>query len=202
MAKNTGPRSNRAQIPILTDATLRRLAIIGGAGVVACVVSRAPTILQEIKIPVIDVKLAVNAGYILVLGPLCIFLAVLAVWYATPRTGVTGVWTARDRDIARALFVLPSIAAAFLSLQFFLLLAPPGACTTFKRWRYVTDYHLEAFRPEYCMGLPPETQSRMPWLLEPPIVQGWFQVAAPIAVGVLLIMAWRSWSPRIPRGAI
>src|SRR5579862_5046928 len=95
------------QIPLLVDATVRRLAIIGAAGVIACVVARAPTLLQEFKIPVLDVKLGVNAGYVLVFGPLLIFLAALTVCYLTPRTKLSGSWTILDKRIAAFFFVLP-----------------------------------------------------------------------------------------------
>jgi hypothetical protein len=184
---------HRDQNPLLVDATMRRLAIIGAAGIIACIVSRAPTLLQEVKIPVLDVKLGLNAGYVLVFGPLLVFFAAITVWYLTPRTRLGGAWTISDRQIAAFLFVLPVVIAAFLTLQFFLLLAPPGTCPTFDRWRYLTDFHLEAFQPEYCVGLPSETQKSMPWLIDPPILQGWVQVALPALVALVMGATWHTW---------
>jgi hypothetical protein len=91
--------------------------------------------------------------------------------------------------LARA---IPCLAAAFLSLQFFLLLAPNEQCLTFPRWRYLTDWTLSAFKPEYCMSLPSETQERLPWLFNPPIVQAWAQVLLPLIALAFVIRDWRS----------
>jgi hypothetical protein len=185
-----------SDIPLLGDSTTRRLAIVNAAGLVACVVARAPTLLTEVKIPIIDVKLGLNAGYVLVFGPLAVAVAAAVIWYLIPRTPVKGAWTAVDKGIVGFLFALLPVICAFLSLQFFLLLAPPGTCPTFERWRYLTDIHLEAFKPEYCMGLPSATEDSMPWLLDPPIVQGWLQLLLPLVVAAAMISGWRTWSAR------
>jgi hypothetical protein len=183
-------------VPLLGDLTTRRLAIVNAAGLVACVVARAPTLLTKLKIPVVDVELGLNAGYVLIFGPLAAAVAAAVIAYLIPRTPVKGVWTAVDKGIVGFLFALLPVICAFLSLQFFLLLAPPGTCPTFDRWRYLTDIHLEPFKPEYCMGLPPATQQSMPWLLDPPIVQGWLQVLLPLVAAAVMIAGWRSWSAR------
>src|SRR5438552_6796776 len=70
----------------------------------------------------------------------------------------TGHWQRPDVHLARILFSLPALTSAFLSLQFFLLLAPPGECPTFLRWKYLTDFSVKAIKPEYCMGLDTQVQ--------------------------------------------
>jgi hypothetical protein len=194
--KKATNRNSTPPAPLLGDATIRRLAFIDAAGVIACIISRPPTLFSELKIPLIDVKLDLNAGYILVFGPLVIFLAGIVTWYLVPRTPTQRGWTPSDRRVAAVLFGLLPIICAFISLQFFLLLAPPGTCPSFDRWRYLVDFRLSAFKPEYCMGLPSATQERMPWLIEPPIVQAWAQVLFPMGAAVTMLQAWRSWLPR------
>jgi len=194
--KNPRPKKAIPDVPLLGDLTTRRLAIVNAAGLVACVVARAPTLLTKLKIPIIDIELGLNAGYVLVFGPLAVAVAAAVIWYLIPRTPVKGVWTAVDKGIVGFLFALLPVICAFLSLQFFLLLAPPGTCPTFDRWRFITDIRLKAFKPEYCMGLPSAMQDIMPWLLDPPIVQGWLQVVLPLVVAAAMISGWRNWSAR------
>jgi hypothetical protein len=173
-----------------SNNSLRYFAYLSLCSIAACVIVRAPTIFEEGQIPVIDLKLKLNAGYILVFGPLLIVCTIAAITYLgrdnrpdrTKESASAGV-------LARA---IPCLAAAYLSLQFFLLFAPNGQCPTFPRWRYLTDWTLSAFKPEYCMSLPAETQERMPWLFGPPIVQAWVQVLLPLIALGLVIRDWRS----------
>lgn len=167
----------------------RYFAYLSLCSIAACVVVRAPTIFEEGQIPVIDLKLKLNAGYILVFGPLIIVCAIAAITYLTQesRPGRTNAGASRGL-LVRA---IPCLAAAFLSLQFFLLLAPKAQCSTFPRWRYLTDWTLSAFKPEYCMTLSAETQERMPWLFDPPVAQAWAQVVLPMIALGLVIRDWR-----------
>jgi hypothetical protein len=187
-----------APFPPLRNPFVRWIAIVDAAGVMSCIISRAPTLLHEIELPVLG-KIPLNAGYLLVGGPLAILLAAALFWYLASRAPAGGTWTAADIRVSAVLFAFPVLCAAFLSLQFFLLLAPPGACPSFDRWRYLTDFALGAFQPEYCMGLPQETQRGMPWLLEPPILQGWLQLLLPVGTALLMRAAWRAWAPRVAR---
>lgn len=168
---------------------LRSFAILSICSIVACVIVRAPTIFEDVQIPVIDLKLKLNAGYLLVFGPLLIVCAIVAIAYLcrderrhrTNEGAVAGI-------LARA---IPCLAAAYLSFQFFLLFAPKEQCNTFPRWTYLTSWKLSAFQPEYCMSLPAETQGHMPWLLDPPFVQAWAQVLLPLIALGLVIGDWR-----------
>jgi hypothetical protein len=172
-----------------SSKSLRYFGILSLCSLAACVIVRAPTIFEEGQIPVIDVKLKLNAGYILVFGPLLIVCAIAAITYLCrddrPRRANEG---AVAGILARA---IPCLAAAYLSLQFFLLFAPKGQCNTFPRWDYLTGWQLSAFQPEYCMSLPAETQERMPWLFDPPFVQAWAQVLLPLIALGLAIRDWQ-----------
>jgi len=75
-------------------------------------------LLTEAKIPVIDVKLGLNAGYVLIFGPLAAAVAAAVIWYLIPRTPVKGAWTGVDKGIVAVLFALLPVICAFLSLQF------------------------------------------------------------------------------------
>jgi DNA-binding winged helix-turn-helix (wHTH) protein len=165
--------------PLLSDTTLRYLAIVDALALAGCVFARAPS------------ELSINAGYILVFGPMLLLLA--SAWVAVRGHRATGHWRRADLHLARILFSLPVLTSAFLALQFFLLLAPPGECPTFLRWKYLTDFSIEAFKPEYCMGLDTQVQARGPWLMSPVILQAWFQVLAPVATAVLCLRAFRAW---------
>jgi hypothetical protein len=155
--------------------------------IAACIVVRAPTIFEEGQIPIIDVRLKLNAGYVLVFGPLLILCGIAAITYLRSSPAAK-----EDRFAGVLARAIPCLAAAFLSLQFFLLFAPNGQCNIFSRWRYLADWKLSAFKPEYCMSLPAETQERMPWLFDPPIVQAWAQVLLPFLALFLAVKDWRS----------
>jgi DNA-binding winged helix-turn-helix (wHTH) protein len=169
--------------PVLSDTILRYLAIVDALALIGCVFARAPS------------ELSMNAGYILVFGPMLILLA--SAWVAVRGHRATGYWQRPDVHLARIFFSLPALTSAFLSLEFFLLLAPPGECPTFLRWKYLTDLSIEAFKPEYCMGLDAQIQVHGPWLMSPVILQAWFQVVAPIAIAALCFRAFRAWQPAL-----
>jgi hypothetical protein len=168
----------------------RHFLYLSACSIVARVVVRAPSIFEEGKIPLIDLKLKLNAGWILVFGPLLIVCAIAAISYlhrtadlsATGEPPIAGI-------VARA---IPCLAAAFISLQFFLLFAPKGQCNTFSRLSLLTDWQLKAFQPEYCMTLSAETQAQMPYLLNPPALNAWAQVILPLITVWLAVADWRS----------
>ena len=171
-----------------SSKSLRYFAYLSLCSIAACVVVRAPTIFEEGQIPVIDLKLKLNAGYLLLFGPFLIVCAIAAITYGrAKRLQRTNEGTFAG-ILARA---IPCLATAYLSLQFFLLLAPNGQCNTFPRWRYLTDWKLSAFKPEYCMSLPVDTQERMPWLFDPPVAQAWAQLLLPLIAVGLVIRDWR-----------
>jgi DNA-binding winged helix-turn-helix (wHTH) protein len=165
--------------PVLSDTTLRYLGIVDVLALVGCVFARTPS------------ALSINAGYVLVFGPILLFLA--SAWVAFRGHRAAGRWRQADLHLARILFSLPALTSAFLALQFFLLLAPPGECPTFLRWRYLTDFSVQAVKPEYCMGLDPQVQAHGPWLWSPVILQAWLQVLLPIATAILCFRAFRAW---------
>jgi hypothetical protein len=180
--------------PFLSNKILRRLAIIDAFGLIGCVVSRAPTLMDKLKIPVVDVTLSVNAGYLVIFGPGLLFLAVVWIAYAVRhRSPSEAVGYSDDLMLPGITFALPALTAAFLALQFFLLLAPPGECPTFARWRYLFDFSIREFKPEYCMGTDAATQAHIPWLMTPVIAQAWGQVIFPLATAVLSVQAFRLW---------
>jgi hypothetical protein len=167
----------------------RHYLYLSACSIVACVVVRAPSIFEEGKIPLIDLKLKLNAGWILVFGPLLIACAIAAITYLhrTADHSATG-----ERPIAGFVArAIPCLAAAFLSLQFFFLFAPKGQCNTFPRLSLLTDWQLKAFQPEYCMSLSAETQTQMPYLLSPPALNAWAQVILPLIAICLAVADWR-----------
>jgi hypothetical protein len=174
---------------------LRRFAVVAGVGLIGCDIARAPTIMGKYTVPGLGLELTLNAGYVLVLGPLVLFAGSLWAAYsagsASPRRRHLSSY---DLLIAGALFALPFLTAAFLAAQFFLLLAPKGECLTFDSLRYLSDSHLRAFQPEYCMGVSDEARQGQPWLIQPPILQGWIQVLLPLAILGVVIWAWRKFA--------
>lgn len=162
---------------------------LSACALVACVVVRAPSIFEEGKIPLIDLKLKLNAGWILMFGPLLIVCAIAAITYVNHTTNRS---TASERPIAGIVTrAVPCLAAAFLSLQFFLLFAPKGKCNTFSRLSLLTAWQHKAFQPQYCMSLSAETQAQMPYLLSPPALNAWAQVILPMIAIVLAVSDWR-----------
>lgn len=171
-----------------TDSKRRDFLILSLCCIAACVMVRAPSVLDEITVPLIDLKLKLNAGYLLVFGPLLIVLAILAIHFLREDS----LRTRGKKNFKNGLFrAIPPFGAAFLSLQFFLLLAPKGECNTFQRSRLLLDW-LHAFKPEYCMYLSAETQEHMPWLFEPPILQAWMQILLPMIALAVVIKDWRA----------
>ncbi len=185
----------KSAAPILNDRSIRRFAIIGGAGLLGCIVSRAPTILGKISVPVLNVEFAPNAGYVVLFGPVALLAGIFWACYGASYSGEPrNHWGKVDWTFAAFLLLLPFLSTTFLALQFFLLLAPKGECLTFDRFRYLTDASLKAFQPEYCIGLPVETGAQLPWIIQPPILWGWVQLLAPVIALALTAWAWRRWS--------
>jgi hypothetical protein len=185
----------KGRAPILSNPGVRRFVVVGGAGVLGCVIARAPTILDKLTVPVLNVDLAPNAGYVLIFGPVLLLVGIFWASYGASDQGASrNHWGKLDWALAGFLFALPFLSVAFLALQFFLLLAPKGECLTFDRLRYLTDTSLNAFQPEYCMGLPAETQARLPWIIQPPILWGWVQMLVPLIALALTAWGWRRWS--------
>lgn len=162
---------------------------LSACALVACVVARAPSIFEEGKIPLIDLKLKLNAGWILMFGPLLIVGVIIAITYIHRTSNLP---TTGERPIAGiATRAIPCLAAAFLSLQFFLLFAPKGECNTFPRLSLLTAWQVKAFQPEYCMSLSAETQAQMPYLISPPALNAWIQVILPLIAICLAVADWR-----------
>ncbi|WP_316195998.1 hypothetical protein [Bradyrhizobium sp. SZCCHNRI3052] len=171
-----------------TDPKRRDFLVLSLCCIAACAIVRAPSVLDEITVPLIDLKLKLNAGYLLVFGPLLIVLAILAIHFLREDTP----HTRGKKDLKNGLFrAIPPLGAAFLSLQFLLLLAPKGECDSFQRSRLLLEW-LPAFKPEYCMYLPAETQEHMPWLFEPPMLQAWMQILLPMVALAVVIKDWRT----------
>jgi hypothetical protein len=191
--KRMGARGDQRRI--LSDAAVRRFAIVGGIGLLGCVVARAPTLIGRFAVPKLGLDVSLNAGYVLIFGPL--MLCVGALWAAYGITAPQRAYQLRTRPhrlLAAVLFVFPAATAAFLTFQFFLLLAPEGKCLTFDRLRYLTDLTLQAFQPEYCMGVSSEAKQGQPWLLQPPILEGWVQVLLPLITLAVTVWAWHQWT--------
>jgi len=186
---NSRERSNDGS-GILSDQLLRRFLFVGVIGVLGCTIARAPSMLGKLSVPVIGLELNLNAGYFLVFGPMLLLLGIL--WASAARPSIQHR-SATGLTAAAVTTVLPVLSSAFLALQFFLLLAPKGECVQFDRWRYLTDLNLSAFQPEYCMNLAEGTQRSMPWLLNPPILQGWLQIFIPLIGAVSTGFAIRKW---------
>ena len=166
----------------------RYFLYLSACSIVACVVVRAPSIFEEGKIPLVDLKLKLNAGWILVFGPLLIVCAIAAISYLHRTADLSAGGRLIAGIVTRA---IPCLAAAFISLQFFLLFAPKGECNTFPRLSLLTDWQLKAFQPEYCMSLSAETQAQMPYLLSPPALNAWAQVILPLIAVWLAVADWR-----------
>jgi len=162
---------------------------LSACAVAACIIVRAPSIFDEGKVPLIDLKLKLNAGWILTLGPLAIVLAISAIAYLN--RDVTRPRISERPFTSVAVRAIPCLGAAFLSLQFFLLFAPKGQCNTYPRWMFLTDWRSGAFQPEYCMSLSAETQERMPYLINPPALQAWAQVILPLIAICIVVADWR-----------
>jgi hypothetical protein len=70
--------ANSTAQPHKESESNKYFAYLSLCSIAACVVVRAPTIFDEGQIPIIDLKLKLNAGYILVFGPLLIVCAIAA----------------------------------------------------------------------------------------------------------------------------
>lgn len=180
---------------VFQGAVLRWMAVIAIASLAACAVVRAPTLIKEFTIPLIGLTLDFNAGYLLSWGSITIAIAIGLLLLSYPRPAPIR----RDAiPMAALLFGIVVLASAYLGLQFFLLLAPPGECNNFERLRYLTDASLQEFKPEYCMSLPAELQARMPWLIRPPMLQAWGQIVSVAGCAAFSWLLWKRVRPRKP----
>lgn len=192
------PSMNRkppSRSPVMRDAFVRSTAATAAIGVVASVVARAPTFLQDVE--VLGMKFSINAGWVLVFGPFLLFMATSWLSFFVARDcPATGKWGKSDRALARVLVIAVPTTVAFLSLQYFLLLAPSStACGD--GWKLLLQPNHAPFQPTYCMTLPDTAQKLMPHVPEP-FLQAWVQAILPMVSGWLIQKAWVRWSLQLP----
>lgn len=149
-------------------------------GAIACVITRAPTLMADGK--VFELPLAINVGYVVFFGPL-----VILIFYIDSFRSIKLANTIKDNwsDVTFKIIVYaPAIQAAFLSLQYFLEVRPGPTCDP-QNWSALIGW--EGFAAVYCFGS--VDQSGVPWVMEPPWAFALAQVAMPIAC---IVLAYRS----------
>lgn len=146
----------------------------GYLALIAAVIARAPTIIEDGK--VFGLEIGLNAGYVVIFGPL-----VLLGFYLDTLRAVIGSERIEDRatgQVFAAIVTFPALAAAFLAFQYFLLVRPDVECDgLFHPAQFGTG---NGYKPVYCIGLGDDWQDELPHVLDPPIVLALVQIIAPV----------------------
>jgi hypothetical protein len=168
-----------------------------------CVLSRTGSTTG--KASALGLSIDVSPGTIVVLGPILALLFLISL-----KMEADNLMIARNDLLGQSqrvprvrvawwlygLFTLPTAAAAFLFLQYFLNLVPAGTasepaadCKTFSRLRYLADFGLEGFPTKYCID---DITVGMPWIYPPYQTYGYISII--IGCGYISYVLCRDWT--------
>lgn len=181
--------------------------IVAMLGLFMGVISRMPSSLRGFSSFGLD--LAINAGDIVVLGPIVLLGGIAWIKISIGRVHEdadfakpNGTKVLRSRGVSFLPFVLPGIAMLFLWVQFVQGFAPPvkttptgiGSCDTFQPWRQMLfDTSLRSGKYVYCFsGIDEQQQQHMPQICPP--YQTWAWLAMALAGLYLCATNWLRWT--------
>ena len=142
----------------------KNLYILSALGLLFCVVSRAPLLLD--KVSILSLSLNVNVGYIVVFAPIFLGVGLLFIIFKNKQL---------ERNIRATHQVLYSCICffmVFLILQFTLNFSLKGECGNISPIQFLWDFSLYEVKPVYCFsGIAESVQNQMPYIYAP--VQVW-----------------------------
>jgi hypothetical protein len=172
---------------------MRGFAWIVLVTVIFCVISRAPSMLIEGSLE--GMKLQLNVGYVVTLGPLVIWILMLwQRWIASQLAEHRSYLPDECRAVVdqrrvgfklMGLFLFPAIGMLFLLWQFVTEAVPLGfECEGFDHRRMLWDFSLYQKQMQYCFGIvDPKKAEQLPYVYPP--LQTW---------GYVFLIAWTAYA--------
>ena len=194
--KSAGPSERDRQgllYPYWQGGFPRGLLIALVPALVSCVITRAPQ-LRVSKILGIDLPITFDAITVILVSPFYFIVMTLLLVSVARRASLDQEWQRSEINIVHGLTILFGISALFLLAQFFLVLAPAGACNQRPHWELLWSIRPAAQPINHCMSTAVEI-NKTPWYyFKPVFFQAWWHIVLTAVSLVLLYRAWRSWS--------
>ncbi|MEP0174156.1 MAG: hypothetical protein ABJH28_05105 [Paraglaciecola sp.] len=160
----------------------KKLYMLAFFGLLSCVISRAPLLLDNASI--LSISLNINAGYIVVFSPLILCIGLLFLLNSNQLVNKPLTRNAKIAFIAICLF------SFFLLVQFTLNFSIAGQCGEIPPSRFFWDFKLYEIKPEYCFsGISDDVQNQMPYIYAP--IQIWIYLALSVYTSVRVAISIR-----------
>lgn len=170
----------------------KRFRLAAYLALIAFFIARGPLLMTDGK--VFDLPLSINAGHVVIFGPIVILL-----FYGdTYRALRSGGHKVEDRAldwVFRAIVFAPALLSGLLVLQYFEMFRKlEENCDAFPTELF---WSWEEFRPVYCMDTNADFQDTLPWMPKPPPLLTLIEIGALIMSAVL---AW--WTVRLAQAKV
>ncbi len=182
---------------------LLALGVLFGVAALLWVIARDPKIL--VQLDWLGLKLNVNVGHAVVLGPLMLVAGCVLILVAATRLhehrSLLSVPVARPSRAWLALLFFPAAVVLVLGRQFIMEFVPRAAgddilgnCRTFDHWRMLWDPSLleESGNFVYCFSGLGEVQNHLPEIFPP--FESWAYMVVAGLCAWILSRAWREWN--------
>ncbi|AYG59922.1 hypothetical protein [Rhizobium jaguaris] len=153
-------------------------------------VSRAPTTFTG-TLPLVSLPLNLNVVYLIVFGPPAAVIVSVVIWYLSRQLKVPVASDIGQLPLA-VIFVLITALTAFLSLQYFVVLAPAGHCSDGGGFSLLFNNLDGTTQINHCMSGTEEINKAAPFYMYPQAAESWGMIIWPILTGGLLYRAWTS----------
>ncbi len=184
--------------PHLRDRT-GRLAIAGMLfGILCSIMARAPQIGLS-RLPYIgDLPISIDAINAILFGPMILALFSWAIRYSAKNLRIgSGPWTRDDISIMRAIFLLFAVSTIFITLQYFIVLAPAVICASIPHFDFLWRTLRDAQPINHCMSGTEIINKHAFFYPRQIWIEAWAQVLLATVVIVLLRAAWRPWRDKV-----
>lgn len=184
-----------------TPVAVLPASILAGL-VIACWIARAPTSFTG-KIPFVgeNSPIELTAIIFIVVGPIIGFLMTGAVWvliangWGSDPAAIILKSRSNENILLTTLFVLIVAAETFLSLQYFLILAPEHLCSSRPHFDFLWTTFPGDEKITHCMSQTRAINENPPYYLRGlwQLAQAWGHIAWPLLSLACLVGAWFAW---------
>ena len=138
----------------------RNLHLLALFGLLSCIISRAPLLLD--KSSILFLSLNINVGYIVVFAPLVLAVGIIIIENRNKKAQRTLIMSHKISYLSVCFFIF------FLISQFILNFSLKGDCGNISPHRFLWDFSLYEIQPEYCYsGIEEKIQNQMPYIYAP-----------------------------------
>ena len=179
--------------PFLGDAFARGVMISLAPGLITCIVAIAPQY-KITKILGTDLPISFDAISLILVSPCYFAVMTLLLYGAARRTTYNQVWHRSEINIVKGLITLLALSAAFILIQFFVVLSPAGLCDQRPHWELLWSISPQSQPVNHCMSTAKEINASAWFYLEPVFLQAWAHIL--LTVGSIFYMrtSWIIWA--------